>query len=308
MDSTNKKILGYLTEKDKASESAAINETFKALGVSKEEYSRRLRSLQAKGYIRYEHPFGNGAFIYITENGRFAMRPFLQRTREYLTGHFLEIIILIIGIITVWIGWQTLNLQQTTTQQENFPFFQYDYNNGIFRVTGGSRVEITNVNWFFPSKRFKESGPWDLRKVGNHPTSLGYYELRDYFAGEMNVNTLIKAGEDAVVCNLYLFSDNGIPALVSVTYDKNDKQGITSNDFVLITKLDTSIPEVIVQASGRHVEDKEVPGLFNEHMPLFNSAMDIMNEQKDRACGLIYNQPKEGYADPGTPEPLQLLR
>lgn len=103
MDNTNKEILEYLTEKDVASEAAVINETFKGLDISKEEYVHRLKALQIKGFIRYERPFGNGAFIYITEEGRQAIKPFAHKTQEYITKHFLEILIFITAVLTLWV-------------------------------------------------------------------------------------------------------------------------------------------------------------------------------------------------------------
>lgn len=102
MDNTDKKILKYLTEKDKASEGTTINETFQELGVSKEEYANRLKTLQTEDFIRYERPFGNGAFIYITENGRYALQPFSNKVWWYITHHFLEILILLATILTLW--------------------------------------------------------------------------------------------------------------------------------------------------------------------------------------------------------------
>lgn len=106
MDNTDKKILEYLTEKDVASEAAVINETFKGFDISKEEYVQRLKTLQTKGFVRYERPFGNGAFVYITEDGRHAVKTFPRKVQEYLTKHFLEILIFIAAVLTLWV---TLN-------------------------------------------------------------------------------------------------------------------------------------------------------------------------------------------------------
>ncbi len=103
MDNTNRKILEYLTEKDKAAETAVINETYQDFGISKEEYIGRLKTLQTKEFIRYERPFGNGAFVYITETGRSAIKPLLQTIREYTANHFLEILIFLTAVLTLWI-------------------------------------------------------------------------------------------------------------------------------------------------------------------------------------------------------------
>ncbi len=100
MDQIDHKILSYLTEKDKASEAAVINETFKGFGIEKEAYVKRLEKLQQKDYIRYERPFGSGAFIYITEKGRYALKPFCKKIREYAAKHFLEILVLIVAVLT----------------------------------------------------------------------------------------------------------------------------------------------------------------------------------------------------------------
>ncbi len=96
MDGKDRKILLYLTEKNVASEAAVINETFKGLELSKEEYVKRLQLLQGKDFIRYERPFGNGAFVYITEKGRRSLKPFLIKTKEYLASNILEILTLLI--------------------------------------------------------------------------------------------------------------------------------------------------------------------------------------------------------------------
>lgn len=96
MNSIDKKILVYLSEKDVASESAVINETFKDFNLSKKEYIDRLTALQKKDYIRYERPFGNGAFIKITEKGRTSIKSFLVRFNENLT--------LIVAILSIFFG------------------------------------------------------------------------------------------------------------------------------------------------------------------------------------------------------------
>lgn len=103
MNDINRKILSYLTEKDKASEVVVINETFNDFGISKEEYTKRLKELQTKDFIRYERPFGNDAFIYATESGRSAVKPLSRRIKEYVSSHFLEILILLTALLTLWI-------------------------------------------------------------------------------------------------------------------------------------------------------------------------------------------------------------
>ncbi len=103
MNKTDKKILEYLTEKDKVLESSAINETFGNFNITKEEYRSRLRALQNKDFIRYEQPLGNSSFIYITENGRYKIKPILQKTSEYIKNHFIEILIFLLTFLTLFI-------------------------------------------------------------------------------------------------------------------------------------------------------------------------------------------------------------
>ncbi len=216
---------------------------------------------------------------------------------EYSRQHLLELLILAITVVGIWISWQSLGLQQ----QGEFPFFHYNYHDGVFQVDGGSRVEVTKVEWLLPSKSFVQGDQWEFRRVGGHPTILGFFEIRNYLASEMSDgHTSYTATQNAVLCNLYLLGDVGIPALVSVTYDKNNSQGLTNSDFVLITRLDTSIPEVIVQPEGRHVEHEEIEALFNEFKPWYTSTIDTMKDSQNRSCGVIMNQPIEGYSDPDT--------
>ncbi len=147
---------------------------------------------------------------------------------------------------------------------------------------------------------------WEFRRVGGHPTVLGFFEIRDYLVYEVaDGHTPFTIIKDNVLCNLYLFEGAGIPALVSVTYDKNDAQGLTNSDFVWITRLDTSIPKVIVQPEGRHMIDKKREGLFNEIMPWYTSTIDSIKEQPDICNDIIWNQPFEGYSDPNTLQPSE---
>lgn len=101
MDEIDKKILTYLTEKDIASEAAVINETFKGFEISKEEYVHRLQALQKRDFVRYQRPYGNDAFVQITEKGRYALKSFLKKVLEYLAGHILEILTLIITAVSL---------------------------------------------------------------------------------------------------------------------------------------------------------------------------------------------------------------
>jgi hypothetical protein len=225
--------------------------------------------------------------------------------RDFFTKQFVQFVILlvvtiILGVVGVKNDSKQIELQQDVTQQENFPFFQYEYSDGIFRVTSDPRTAITKVEWYFPARGLNDNKQWELVRIGGHPIYLGFYEIRDYLAREIRANTLLEEGKNAVICNLYLFADNGIPALISVTYDKNDKQNLSSMDFVLITRIDTPIPEMIAQPNGRNVSIETGIKLLNEQLPLFGQALEIMDEQKSKACGLKYNQPFEGFTDPGT--------
>lgn len=242
--------------------------------------------------------------IFLTKAGKSLrkMRRIPQPLLEYSKRYLLELIILAVSIFGVWISWQSFSLQQ----QENSPFFHYNYQDGVFEVDGGSHVEVTKVEWLFPSRSFSEEGRWEFRRVGGHPTVLGFFEIRDYLALEMvDGHTPHTAIEDAVLCNLYLLEGAGIPALVVVTYDKNDVQGLTNSDFVLITRLDTSIPEAIVQPEGRHVRDEEVEALFNKFIPWYTSAIDTMRGAHGRCYDVIMDQPIEGYSDPNTLRSLE---
>lgn len=106
----DKKILKYLAEKDKASESTVIDETFKDFSLTREEYAEHLKSLQNRDLLRYERPFGSGASLYITEKGRFLIKPFSQKITQYVEGHLLEILTLLITALTLWIA-LSANLQ-----------------------------------------------------------------------------------------------------------------------------------------------------------------------------------------------------
>lgn len=103
MNKTDKKILEYLTEKDKVSESGVINETFRNFDITKEKYRSQLRVLQNKDLIRYEQPLGNSPFVYITENGRYKIKPLFQKALEYMRSHFVEILILLLTFLILFI-------------------------------------------------------------------------------------------------------------------------------------------------------------------------------------------------------------
>lgn len=104
MDNTDRQILTYLSEKDWASEAAVINETFKGLDISKEEYVNRLQALQRKDLVHYQRPFGSGAFVRITDNGREALKSFSKRIASYLVAHVLEILTLSVAAVSLYIA------------------------------------------------------------------------------------------------------------------------------------------------------------------------------------------------------------
>lgn len=249
--------------------------------------------------LKYLVPTNMYTFLNKARESFKRIRQILTPVLEYSKRRFLEIIILVVSILGILISWKSFSLQQ----QENLPFFHYNYGDGVFQVDGGSRVEVTKVEWLFPSRHFSERGQWELRRVGGHPTVLGFFEIRDYIAYEVidghTPHTII---EDHVLCNLYLFEGAGIPALVSVTYDKNGAQELTNSDFVWITRLDTSIPKVIVQPGGRHVADKKIKGLFDGIMPWYTSTINSIKEHPGICSDIIWNQPLEGYSNSNIPQ------
>lgn len=115
------------------------------------------------------------------------LQPLLNKAIENYKV-IINLIILILTILGTTFAWQSLNLQENIEEKLNYPFFHYDYSNGIFRVFGDERVGITKVDWFFLSKANSDDGQFHLRPVGHLPTDLSYGDIRDFFAFEMGVN------------------------------------------------------------------------------------------------------------------------
>jgi hypothetical protein len=68
-----------------------------------------LQALQRKDLIRYERPFGNGAFVYITEKGRDFLKPFGKKLISYIKSHILQILTLLIAATSLAIAiWKLL--------------------------------------------------------------------------------------------------------------------------------------------------------------------------------------------------------
>lgn len=218
----------------------------------------------------------------------------LKSKIEYLfRDHLSEFIIIFLTVVGLYFTYQ---FQKISEQYRAFPFFQYNYNKGSFNVSGDSRISITKTEWNFFSEPSSNSGQWEFNVINKHPNSLSYYDIRDYFAWEIGVNMLAPSGKNIIDCNMHLFSEVGIPALVSITYDQNSKKGLVSEDFVLITRLDTCRPEAIVR--DRNIKNIDNTKLFDEYNTWFSVTLDQMREAKkgpNNGCGLIMNQSIEEY-------------
>ena len=226
---------------------------------------------------------------------------------KLILQNWLEIIILIFTIWGVLIAKNSFKLQKMSEYHQDFPFFQYEYSNNFFKIIESGHIAITKVNWALPEKN--ADGSYSLIVINGLPTDLSFFEILDHYAIELGINTLINNyGKDLVECEFFRLAQDGIPALVSITYDQEEKQGLSSQDFILITRLDTKIPKIIVPNGGRNIKNPEqIKSMFDKYLLFLTSAIDEVNKMPKsdtnykgqlrvgNECGLRVNQPINGY-------------
>lgn len=239
----------------------------------------------------------------------------MHRIITYIKEHHLEIAILVVtiifGYVTAYISIESLGLQRLAQKQELYPFFHYTYSNHLFHVEGNGNVAITQVDWQLPEQFQKRNGPLQPVIINGLPLDLSENELLDFFANQMGLNLLQNSyARDLIECNFYsmLAWGGSIPVLASITYDQNDQHGLKSEDFVLIMRLDTQNPEIVVPDGGRNIKtSQEVVALFNKYSPPVGTAMDEVGKlpkndpnyrgqlRANGKCLISIGQPIGGY-------------
>lgn len=238
----------------------------------------------------------------------------MHKIWAYIQKRHLELAILIatllFGVAATCIGVQSLDLQRSAAEQAAYPFFHYTYSNGLFQVEGSEDVDITHVDWQLQDDPYAGETGFPVAIINGLPLALSTNELRDFFANRLGLNLLTNNyASDLIECNFYSsLALTGIPALVSVTYDRDNQQGLKAKDFVLITRLDTPDPEIVVPDGGRNVQtDQQIVALFGKYQPLVDTAMTQVEKlpksdpnykgqlRANGRCGISIDQPIGGY-------------
>ena len=220
-----------------------------------------------------------------------------------------NIILALIGIVTLIVANAGVDLQRESLEREQVPFFKYSYdkNEKVFKVSGGDGVDIVKAEWLLVGKWVFDGDKYSLRKINNLDKELGYYEIRDAY-GEMLVNTLQDWGKDVIECEFFRLTQDAMPAMVITTYDTKEKTGLENRDLVFITRMDTERPNP--QVKSRNVSDENiVVDFFNGNLYQIKFATEHIEENYGYSnenysgnlrthtgrCGLLMNQPIEGY-------------
>lgn len=250
IDKTDKKILSYLSEKDWASESAVINETFKGLGISKEEYVNRLGKLYKRDLLQYNRPFGSGAFVRITEKGRESLKTTSRKVTTYFVENWIVLTTLIITIATLWFS---VFVYREEKKEDLVPFFKYPYDSSakLFQIVGSDNIDPVKVDWYLAGKWGFDADNYSLRKINNLDKELSWFDIRNVY-GEALVNTLQQWGKDVIECEFFILTPDSIPAMAVVTYDTKYDTA-SSTDLIILTRMDTGRPNA--QVIERNVID-----------------------------------------------------
>lgn len=220
-----------------------------------------------------------------------------------------NIILALIGIVTLIVANTGVDLQRESLEREQVPFFKYSYdkNEKVFKISGGDGVDVVKAEWHLVGKWVFEGDKYSLRKINNLDKELGYYEIRDAYGG-MLVNTLQDWGKDVIECEFFRLTQDAMPAMVITTYDTKEKIGIENRDLILITRMDTERPNP--QVKLRNVADEKIiVDFFNDNLYQIKSTTEHIEKNYEYSnenysgnlktfagrCSLIMNQPFEGY-------------
>lgn len=220
-----------------------------------------------------------------------------------------NIILALIGIVTLIVANTGVDLQRESLEKEQVPFFKYSYDKTekVFKVSGGDGVDVVKAEWHLVGKWGFEGDKYSLRKINNLDKELGYYEIRDAY-GEMLVNTLQDWGKDVIECEFFRLTQDAMPAMVITTYDTKEKTGIENRDLILITRMDTERPNP--QVKLRNVADEKIiVDFFNDNLYQIKPTTEHIEKNYEYSnenysgnlrtytgkCGILMNQPIEGY-------------
>lgn len=234
---------------------------------------------------------------------------FVAKIFGWLRRNAWNIILALIGIVTLIVANTGVDLQRESLEREQVPFFKYSYdkNEKVFKVSGGDGVDIVKAEWLLVGKWRFEGDKYSLRKINNLDKELGYYEIRDAY-GEMLVNTLQDWGKDVIECEFFRLTQDAIPAMIVTIYDTKEKTGIENRDLILITRMDTERPNP--QVKLRNVADEKIiMDFFNDNLYQIKFTTEHIEENYEYSnekyngnlrtytgkCGVLMNQPIEGY-------------
>lgn len=303
-DRTDKKILSYLSAKDWSAEHAVVNETFKDLEISKEEYVTRLQKLSKRDFLEYNRPFGSGPFIRITDKGKSHLESRSERILKYLLKNWIVLATLIVAIATlmfsVWVFYEN-------KKEGQFPFFKYAYDpdEQLFQVISGDNIDVIKAEWLLVGKWLGAEEGYTLRKINNLDKELSWFDIRDAYA-----NGLLYAkpwGKDLIECEFFRLTAYAIPVMITVTYDTKDSTALMNNDLLVITRMDTDRPNP--QIKLRNVNDNQViSDFFNDNLFAIKQATEVIKSYQNSGldysegiktpngkCDILMNQPMEGY-------------
>jgi hypothetical protein len=233
----------------------------------------------------------------------------IQKILKILKNNIVNVILILIGLVTLFVANNGVNLQKESIKKEEIPFFKYSFDNNkkSFQVDGGEKIDIIKADWFLVGKWLFEEDKYSLRKINNLDKELSWYDIRDAY-GQTLVNTLQDWGKDVIECEFFRLTPDAIPVMVSVIYDTKDKTRLESRDLLLITRIDTERPNA--QVKLRNVEEDEIiDKFFNENLWQVKSATEHILENYEYSnedysgnlrtytgkCGVIMDQPIEGY-------------
>lgn len=236
---------------------------------------------------------------------------FLQKIYHIVKNNFVNHVLLLVGIATLIIATIGVNLQKESLQSEQMPFFKYSYdkNERVFRVFSGEGIDIIKADWFLVGKWVFEEDKFSLRKINNLDKELSWYEIREAY-GKTLVNTLQDWGKDIIECEFFRLIQDAMPAMVTTIYDTKDKTNLENRDLLLITRMDTERPNPQVKLRNVNAEeDKIINSFFNKNLWQIKSATEYIDRNYKYSnekyngnlktfagrCGLIMNQPLEGY-------------
>lgn len=179
--------------------------------------------------------------------------------------------------VASYYAWKNFNITIEDREKNSQPVFKYDYTNEekLFIIKSDDRTYIVSAKWILWNKE-REIG------IANFLTrDLSWYEIRNFYEWDFT-------HKDEVECLLFMYAQEGIPALVEITYSRNNEKSATTREFVLITRLDTEHPS-IKKIKTDIKTDQEAIQLFNSKEN--NSYLLSAFEATEETIKLRYGEP-----------------